>query len=1447
MNNSNVPKLNKLKKDDLLKRDVFGRTIVNIVILADDVDSLRLLTRNPDFKTILPTTDFENGWNCLHYIIFHKRIKCLKVLVDYIQRISIRNNLFHPSSPLMELLRCKDRCGNSPLHLLDNDFKDLLWIPEFIDEKQGFNLTYRYEDQCPALDEENNDMEGSEITVLNRRCLKSSRVEWSDKRGGSEVYVLGCNSNNQLGVGDATDRSTPTMLSHNNFKTPQQNATSISDVLQQPRYKQMAISKNHSLVVTQDGRIFSCGIGSRGRLGHGMNDMSNYFKFHRIDFFHDMVIKDAAISNNHSVVLTSHNQVYAWGLNSFNQLGVPNNTSSKKKNTHYLDNFVATPTLVSGELRNAGSSLQGVAVSKIHTVAWTKNALYFWGLNVGQMGIVCTHGDIEVKLHDESMRGEIQASPKMVSLRDEIKYVSTHLRLTCVVTTLNDIHVFYNYQHYKLPKIPIKGYSDKHFDLFKPRRITEAAMIKKVVTRGPYHTMILLSSGSVLSFALNTKDIKSTKYVSVWKAYDRDMVVVDIDVSSDGSVVLCTRSGSVYIKSVVSSQRKNSMSATTLPIAVTKNKFKKIENVNKVVKVVTFDFLSFGFIRDDIDLLPLRVPKNDFFIDIESLSPVIDFSSSRKQQELLDFDRKTDRYMTSFLYPKINDVKGGHGDYGDYYDYNDDDVKHQQHQQQQQQQYFQITVSDKTSIIDRLNKKYSSKHDARKNKPVAARLTYSSQSQEELATMVENFNSFGEESLALLLLKENEITQEKGFNAFVEFETVKDIRIGFHREIFAARSPVFQKLLDLNDKDEELIGDGFKAIWIPEVSTLKVLTKVHLLSMLLVIHSVYIGAKFDIVQHFGSRHRLQDRMKSVNDEYNSLCNLFEITRGSESVVAAFDKLVTLAQGDVTLNLSDGEIRAYSYILKSRSAYFETVLSDRWNNDNDTRELDFSRLSKFQMTVILRHLYGVSNESLLNGFVGTTKDRDAFINELLEILQICDELLLDTSFLQAALSDMISLENVVTLTIHSQYLLCEMVFYNCCWYMYNNLEVLVFDSAFLDMPPEILEKVESQFQFLSNCKLVDHKPINDGFLGANKNTISEFVSDFQAFNRRFMSDQKGCSSFEPLIDNVYAELLKPKEQARKRKSRKSSNARKEILEFRESLIREKVEESLEQEVVDENAGFTIVAKKTKQKSPSPMTGEPPLVVSHVKSDIQNESNRTNSVIQSSIGTSNGLSPFSNWASVSSSSSVPPVPTVPPTPSVEPSTVLTTSNSSTTIQVPTASSKPKVPKMKIGPVTKVSQKERKRLAASAAAAASAAGSSGTSSTADIEKPVNASPWSAQTTKTSSPVNLKIKDLPVLGSSGKKKPTPVKKPAHSMSTSEVYSPVGDHKPTSSSYPSPSTTPTPSLADVMMQESFAKWWEEESRRVQQEMNPPIKNKKSQPKPKTKVRVKNRSKTKVS
>ena len=50
--------------------------------------------------------------------------------------------------------------------------------------------------------------------------------------------------------------------------------------------------------------------------------------------------------------------------------------------------------------------------------------------------------------------------------------------------------------------------------------------------------------------------------------------------------------------------------------------------------------------RDDIDLLPLELPQNDFFTDIETLSPAVEYNFNRKQNKL--FDTQDHLYIANF-------------------------------------------------------------------------------------------------------------------------------------------------------------------------------------------------------------------------------------------------------------------------------------------------------------------------------------------------------------------------------------------------------------------------------------------------------------------------------------------------------------------------------------------------------------------------------------------------------------------------------------------------------------------------------------------------------------------------------------------------------------------------------------------------------------------------------
>ena len=93
-----------------------------------------------------------------------------------------------------------------------------------ITDKNEFHMTYKYERIKSTKDVVQPEYEPDTLPFL-----KSSEILWTDKRGASEIYVFGCNSNNQLGVGDSTDRATPALLYHDNFKFATDLTGSISE------------------------------------------------------------------------------------------------------------------------------------------------------------------------------------------------------------------------------------------------------------------------------------------------------------------------------------------------------------------------------------------------------------------------------------------------------------------------------------------------------------------------------------------------------------------------------------------------------------------------------------------------------------------------------------------------------------------------------------------------------------------------------------------------------------------------------------------------------------------------------------------------------------------------------------------------------------------------------------------------------------------------------------------------------------------------------------------------------------------------------------------------------------------------------------------------------------------------------------------------------------------
>lgn len=174
----------------------------------------------------------------------------------------------------------------------------------------------------------------------------------------SEVYCWGSNSNYNLGTGNDLSRETPELLEA--FRRVN---VSVSKVI---------LCKFHTVFLSNDGQLFTCGHGLGGRLGQTSE----------VTVLAPKLVKGLggsrttyiAAGQHHLVILTDNGQVWTCGTNTYHQLGhLPPPES------------LLIPRPVSLKLLK-GHTMIGCAAAKFHSVIYTKEAVFTFGLNAGQIG-----------------------------------------------------------------------------------------------------------------------------------------------------------------------------------------------------------------------------------------------------------------------------------------------------------------------------------------------------------------------------------------------------------------------------------------------------------------------------------------------------------------------------------------------------------------------------------------------------------------------------------------------------------------------------------------------------------------------------------------------------------------------------------------------------------------------------------------------------------------------------------------------------------------------------------------------------------------------------------------------------------------------------------------------------------------------------------------------------
>jgi uncharacterized repeat protein (TIGR02543 family) len=140
------------------------------------------------------------------------------------------------------------------------------------------------------------------------------------------VYAWGRNASGQLGDGTTANKSTPTLIS----------LPGINEFNNEETIKNVTAGGDYSHAVTTTGRVYSWGYNNLGQLGDGTKtnrSTPTLISFPGInEFNNEETIRNIHIGSLHSVAVTTAGRVYAWGWNIYGQLG-DNTTTDKSSPT----------------------------------------------------------------------------------------------------------------------------------------------------------------------------------------------------------------------------------------------------------------------------------------------------------------------------------------------------------------------------------------------------------------------------------------------------------------------------------------------------------------------------------------------------------------------------------------------------------------------------------------------------------------------------------------------------------------------------------------------------------------------------------------------------------------------------------------------------------------------------------------------------------------------------------------------------------------------------------------------------------------------------------------------------------------------------------------------------------------------------------------------------------
>ncbi|CAO1623327.1 unnamed protein product [Jaminaea pallidilutea] len=623
------------------RKDHFGRTALHHVASSEEgvsIDFLHALLSHPSCNPNVQ--DAESGWTALHRALYLGNLNHALTLLRH-SNIDVRVKDFENLSPFDlynstvagtnppvdgeirgDLYLWGSNC-NYTLGLGDGDdraFPDLVTLPRHEASSSMRSSSFPGQATSPHSDGEDEDHDGDDAThreaqsrslaapgrrfdrirVLDVQMSRLHTVVITDEKNvnGNNVWVAGVGSGGRLGRAAAT----------------QSVLTPLADL--RDTIVEATVGPDHTLLISTNGSVYSFGSNRWGVLGFTLEEGQG----------------QVASSGGSASVAAS--ATFGGGSGGSGNSGATKN----------LD-IQVTPRKIMGPFKK--EAVIGVAASKLHSIAYTSDSLYTWGSNTGQLGY-------------DKVATPVQVLPRKVTTltgaqSTGIRQATCSDHATAVLLSSFDVLLFHGDTNFRI-QFPMARFNERmSAGVFRPPQAQPKPSISKLTSAG--NTFAALSDyGDLFTFNVEhpsefargaasagsgSKRVPAPEPQLVWSVRKKFTAVRDVAIGLDGSIILSTTSGHVFVRSRRAAGDAKSSSKSGSARAF---KFVQIPYLQRVVKVATNEGGGFAAIRSQAPIRDIRVKGRNLDEDLLEQLPHLRASSGAGEDRQISTDVATARY-----------------------------------------------------------------------------------------------------------------------------------------------------------------------------------------------------------------------------------------------------------------------------------------------------------------------------------------------------------------------------------------------------------------------------------------------------------------------------------------------------------------------------------------------------------------------------------------------------------------------------------------------------------------------------------------------------------------------------------------------------------------------------------------------------------------------------------